>query len=249
MDKKPGSEANTTNRKQARCNVESTVGKFASRIHRQLERKSLEEEQLDQIMQLRKNIALEAMTSIRKALQDTVRLKLGERFSLKLLNDDWEGWPRVQLILMDSLAPSQITHALVVKLRHREDVTAIEMSLKSGDPLGVIQIVDGSEVGKLSAMFKKVVRDFLDLAACSVLNPANPEEIIDFQSRPVEDGGNLDLVEVKLRTVDVFAEEIKRADSNRIISNVLANPIDDPMARQLQEEEEKQERKTVICSS
>jgi len=52
----------------------------------------------------RQRLILEALSDTRAALGEILRIDLGTRYQLQLEISDWEGWPRLELRLIDSLA-------------------------------------------------------------------------------------------------------------------------------------------------
>jgi hypothetical protein len=52
----------------------------------------------------RQRLILEALADTRAALSEILRIDLGKRYQLQLEISDWEGWPRLELRLIDSLA-------------------------------------------------------------------------------------------------------------------------------------------------
>jgi hypothetical protein len=205
--------------------LESTVGVFAHRIARKLKERESVASREEQAAEVRNGLILEAMTTIRKALQETLRINLGERFCFELDIDDWEGWPRVQLSLIDSCTPETIEHALIVTPNDRRGEGSIQISLKSGRFLGSVQLVDRAEMQKLPLVLKKAVREYLDLIANYILNPVKAEHLLAHQSKPI-DAGDPDLMAGSLKNSDVFMEEVA-ANDNRVatVDEVLEVPL------------------------
>jgi len=51
----------------------------------------------------KQRLILEALSDTRAALSEILRIDLGTRYQLQLEISDWEGWPRLELRLIDSL--------------------------------------------------------------------------------------------------------------------------------------------------
>ena len=187
--------------------LEDTVGLLANRIARKLKEKDAQQSQQDRATETRKNLILEAMSAIRKALQETLRINLGERFSLDLDIDDCEGWPRIQLCLIDSYAPEQIDHALVASASDRKGLGTIEISTKSGKNLSKVNLTERSDLNKLPAMLKKSVRDFLEIIAVYILNPVRPDQMLQVQAKAI-DTGDTDILGSSLKNTDLFEDKV-----------------------------------------
>lgn len=199
--KRPAAEGDS------QSSLESTVDLFSNRIARKLKEKDAKEVESEREAEVRQALMLESMTTIRKALQETLRINLGNRFSLDIEIDDLNGWPRVQLLLTDSLAPEQIDYGIVVSANDRKELGTIEIKLLTGETLGKVHLCDQGEFEKLALILKRAVREFLDIIAAYILNPKRPEELLATQSRALEDP-EADVISNKLAGEDVFTEEI-----------------------------------------
>lgn len=204
--------------------LESTVGKFADRIARKLKEQGEAKSEAERAADLRKTLILEAMTTIRKALQETLHINLGERFFLDLDIDDWESWPRVQLSLIDSLDPDNINHALAITANDRLGDGRIDIALKGGKVLARANMTSRQELSKLSLLLKKSVRDFLEIVAAYILNPVKPENILAVETKPIETE-EPDMISKELRTADVFEEPISSRD-NFVAQVTTVQPVD-----------------------
>lgn len=218
----------------ANLSLESTVDNFASRLQRRLKEKETESDHSERAKEARHGRMLKAMTTIRKALQETCKIKLGDRFSFDLEVNDWEGWPRVELNLIDSFAPERIDYGLIVSANDRNELGTVLLSLRSGEMLGKIQLADPEQFAKLPLMLKRAVRGYLDIIADYVLNPKKPEELLEVQSQRIEDE-ELDAVDKELQTVDVFSEDHVDYNENRVETDESLN-LDQEALNQLEED-------------
>lgn len=201
--------------KQSNVDLEQTVGAFATRIARKLKERDAQQSESEKAAEVRHNLILEAMNTIRKALQETLRINLGDRFNLDLWVDDWDGWPRVQLVLVDRLAPNRVDYALIVSANDRKETGVIEMNTRSGVSLGKIDLIDRAGLTRLALSLKKAVRQFLDSVAAYVLNPVREEDLVETLSKPIE-SEDLDPVQANLHSADVFAEHRDYSKDNVI---------------------------------
>jgi hypothetical protein len=133
---------------------------------------------------------------------------------------DWEGWPRLELRLVDQLAPDMRTQALVASANDRNENGALQLSLKSGEILGTLQLTDDDEFQKVPLLLKKSLRTFLDLVSHTVLNPTKATDTLGVQTRAVE-GTEDGLFGVTVNNDDLFTEDLNQQDNNRA-------EIDDP---------------------
>lgn len=203
----------------------ATAETFAGRMQRRLKEQELKDSETRKAVQARHVLMLQAMTTIRKALVSTSRIHLGERFSFDLEVNDWEGWPRVELNLMDALAPTRIEHALIITANDRKNLGTIQISTKSGETLARLQLEQAGEIDKLPLILKKAVRHFLDLISGYILNPPSAQELLEEQSKSLGTT-DFDCVDRELAATDLFHEDAPIRDGNTVDSiNDLA-PIE-----------------------
>ncbi|MCB0310238.1 MAG: hypothetical protein KDD42_03320, partial [Bdellovibrionales bacterium] len=121
-----------------------------------------------------------------------------------------EGWPRVELSLIDSHAPNRSDFGMVVSADDHKERGLIGIAMKSGELLGEIELAQPEQLKKLPVILKRSVRSFLDQVGAYVLNPPKPEDLIEVSTRPI----HLDNFEEQdskaadsLAEEDVFADE------------------------------------------
>lgn len=199
----------------------ATVENFASRLKRQLKEQEVAQSESAKASQARQALLLKAMTGVRKALQEASKISLGERFSFDLDISDWEGWPRLELRLVDSAAPDLLTQSLIATANDRNEQGILQLVLRSGEILGTVHLRDENEYSRLPLLLKKGLRTFLDLVSDAVLNPTNVADTITGQTRALE-GTEEEISGQSLSDEDVFSEELYTPDSNR------AEIIEDP---------------------
>lgn len=187
--------------------VETTLDAFADRIKRKLKERDERESECTKATEIRHGQMLQAMTSIRKGLQEASKINLGSRFQFELDVNDWEGWPRVELNLIDSIAPENITHGLVVTANDRSKLGTVQIQLKATDEvLGRVHLSEPDQLTRLPFILKKSLRQFLDLVGAYILNPTRPEDMLAVQTKAVETD-NLDPLAESLKGEDLFMHE------------------------------------------
>lgn len=165
----------------------STVENFASRIRRKLKEQEEQQSISSRAAAERQAAMLRAMTAVRKALTEASKISLGNRFSLSLDVSDWEGWPRLELRLVDAMAPDLASQALIASTNDRNELGTVQLQLRSGEIIGRVHLRDAEEFNKLPLLLKKCMRQFLDLVAHSVLNPQRPEESLEYQTKAIQE--------------------------------------------------------------
>ncbi|MBX7138215.1 MAG: hypothetical protein K1X83_09540 [Oligoflexia bacterium] len=186
--------------------LDSTVGSFADRINRGLKEKEQKQGEAHRAKGERHAAMLKEMTTIRKALQETSRITLGERFGFDVDVSDWEGWPRVELNLHDRLAPTWTDLGMVVTANDHKELGTIRIGLKSGEILGKVELASPAESERLPFILKRAVRQFLDIVGAYVLDPVKPEDLLDEETRPLE-VEELDELAAELAKAEVFSEQ------------------------------------------
>ena len=193
----------------------ATVENFASRLKRQLKEQEVANSESAKAAQARQALLLKAMTGVRKALQETARISLGDRFFFELDISDWEGWPRLELQLLDKAAPGLVSHALIATATDRNEQGILQLATRGGTPLAVINLKDETEFSRLPLVLKKSLRTFLDTVSNAVLNPADPAETLAAQTKMLE-GTEEQEAGVDLQGEDLFTEESYAGDGNQV---------------------------------
>ena len=196
--------------------VGNTVGTFAHRLQRKLKEQQVQQSESDKLRESRHALIYQAMTTIRKALAETGKIKLGDRFRFRLQVSDWEGWPKVELLLVDSVAPERVDYFLEVTANDRNDLGTILIKTNGKEVLGRLQLHDPREFKRLPVILKRAVRQYLDVIAAYVLNPKKPEELLEVQAKNLEEEAPVDRVSSALQGANVFAEEDNFASDNLV---------------------------------
>lgn len=168
------------------ASVAPMVDSFAGRISRKLEEKELAESQSAQASTERYHLIMQALTFIRKALQEAAKIRLGERFSLKTDISDAEGWPKITLRLFDRLAPEWRELTVEAHASDRQENGLIQMETHAGIKLLSFSITESDAMQRLPIHLKKALRSFLDEIESYVLDPKKPEELLSVQTKKIE---------------------------------------------------------------
>lgn len=196
-----------------------TAEVFASRMQRRLKENEAKQSANKQAGEARQSLLLSAMTTVRKALSATARISLGSRFTFDLLVSDWEGWPRIELALVDEIAPQRVDYSLIITAYDRKGIGTLQMSLHSGEVLARLHLDPPNEIEKLPLLLKKAVREFLDKVAEYVLNPKSPEELLEVQTKPIheatfDEASEQAAIDKKLQAQELFGQEEKAPNGN-----------------------------------
>ncbi len=203
----------------------STVGSFADRISKGLQEQEAIVSKESRQRSLRHNLMLKAMNMVRKGLQETCKIKMGERFGFELEVSDWEGWPRVDLRLVDHNAPERDCLCLVVTANDNKSEGNIVFGLISGTELASLKLSNLDEFAKLPTIMKRTLRYFLDMVGNFVLNPV-PDEMVEAAADPISEEQFDELTE-KLKRENVFIEEqyAKRENSVEDSNESFLEPV------------------------
>jgi len=196
----------------------STVDTFASRLRRKLRDQEIAEDLFEKESEKRRTAMMQAMLSIRKALQESARAELGKRFSLDLDMSDSDGWPRLELNLTDALLPEKIEHGLIVTATDRNSQGLILfVSRNRSEVISSLCLVNPEDIIKLPMLLKLTLRKFLDLITPFVLNPVSQKEIDDEKPMSLEESK----VAKELMSQDVFSEDERHGCHNTVENEEL----------------------------
>lgn len=203
--------------------LDSTVETLSNRLARKLKEKEVLDNKSQQSKQTRQALLLKSMNVIRKALTETSRIELNERFKLELEIDDWEGWPRAQLKLLDLVCPDKCNLSLFTEANDRNQNGSIRFSLNNTKNLEILEINSQEDFTKLPLLLKKVVRQFLELVTNQVLNPSALNESLEQQTKALNmeheeehQTKQSSHTESKLQSEDLFEENINSGNENSV---------------------------------
>ncbi len=194
----------------------STVDLFADRLQRKLKKQEQVQDCSRKEAEQRHARILQAMTTIRKAIQDTCKIRLGDRFYFQVNVSDFEGWPKVELNLVDSVVPSRKDYGLLIAAHDRNDSGTVYFATLNNRLLGKVELQNQEEFNRIPLLLKKTVRSFLDTVADYVLNPPEPHELLEIQTRAIDLEEEPDGVKEHLSDADLFSEELNISDQNRV---------------------------------
>lgn len=118
----------------------------------------------DQAAEARQALMLHALTAIRKALLETAKITLGNTCYLCLEVFDREGWPCMELKLIDRLAAAQVQLTLHVTAHDRQEMGMLQLSMNAERIIGELRLRNPDEFSRLPLVLKQGIREFLDLA-------------------------------------------------------------------------------------
>lgn len=194
--------------------VAPIVDTFAGRISRRLEEKEIAESQNAQASNERYHLIMQALTFIRKALQEACKIRLGDRFSLATEVSDAEGWPKISLRLVDKLAPEWNELAVETSASDRQENGLIQMETKAGEKLLSFSIIETDAMQRLPIHLKKALRRFLDEIENYVLAPIRPEDLLSTQIKSTETNKKQSTSVNPLGNTDVFESDLPSEEKN-----------------------------------
>jgi hypothetical protein len=216
----------------SRTIMEGTFDGFTKRLRREREAQLARQSNNEEQEKRRHKLLLRAMTTIRRALGETERIDLGSRFTFLLEVSDWQGWPRVELLLCDKEASEHRSHGFIVTAGDSGPLSYIRISNVKDDTLERIQIADDESLHRVPIVLKKTIRDFLDEVALYVLDPLAPEELLEVQTRGIQVGEDwVGGSGITLDRADVFQEDRWDRSDNRAEDNLAFAEI--PLAVKL----------------
>ena len=152
------------------ADLSSTVGAFSTRIQRKRKEQKRAGDLAEQQARVRQHLMLEAMSHIRRSLSEVSRIELGERFYFSLVGDDWQGWPRLTIVLCDSKDLQAEFQNFEVTANDRNSRGTIEVVFDSREKTEKIVVEEKSDLKNLPFILKKCARHYLDLVGEIVLN-------------------------------------------------------------------------------
>ena len=208
----PSDEPSTTALPET--NLSATTQAFNNRIQRKKREQEKVLNQAERLSKQRQTLMLQALMNIRRSLRDVTRIDLGERFRFALQADDWQGWPRLTVRVVDSLRPQQEYPFLRVTAHDRQARGAIDFEYDASLPAESLSLTSENEIKRLPNLLKKCVRSFLDLTGDIVLEAERKVEDLAheqrLESRPFEE--NQPKEESSRLSGDVFQDDIPQQD-------------------------------------
>jgi hypothetical protein len=157
-------------------NLSATTQAFNNRIQRKKKEQEKVLSRAEQESRRRHALMIQALMQIRKSLREVTRVDLGERFHFSLIADDWQGWPRLIIRLIDSLLPDADYPTFRVTAHDRHSKGCIEIEYDPAQPPDSVSLAVESELKRMPSVLKKCVRTFLDLTGDIVLEAERKTE-------------------------------------------------------------------------
>lgn len=199
---------------QARPVLDTNIVGTAKAFNTRIQRLKKEQEEAQGIAtrqtRARHTQMFNALVSIRKSLRDITRIDLGERFSFQLVADDWFGWPRIVVKLLDHEQGGEEYPQLTVSAHDRKAAGTIEILYDSQQPTEKIVVEAESDLKRLPAVLRKCVRSYLDIVGDIVLQA---EQRVGMVAQDSED-------DLQTRNISGF-ENRKEEDSQAALSDDL----------------------------
>ena len=192
--------------------LSATTQAFNTRIQRKKREQEKVLSEAEKLAKQRHLFMIHALMNIRKSLRDVTRIDLGDRFHFALQADDWHGWPRLTVKLVDTLLPAADYPFLRVTAHDRQSKGTIELEYDPSQPAEGISLVSESELKRMPNLLKKCVRAFLDLTGDIVLEAERrTEEVVAegaLKNPHMEDIEDPDAGSVPELSGDLFQEEL-----------------------------------------
>lgn len=194
-------------------NLSATTQAFNTRIQRKKREQEKVLSEADRLAKQRHTFMIHALMNIRKSLRDVTRIDLGDRFHFALVADDWQGWPRLSVRLVDALLPEADYPFLRVTAHDRQSRGMIEIEFDPSQAPDSISLVSETELRRMPNVLKKCVRAFLDLVGDIVLEAERRTEDIAaegaIQNRHLEELADLDTEPAPDLSGDLFQDDAR----------------------------------------
>jgi len=199
----------------AQPDLSTTLDAFESRIQLRKSAKKVAESEADKALKARHAALLSTMMNIRRSLSQIAKLDLGDRFSLSLDADDWQGWPRLLVRLEDQLDPRSEYPYLQVVAHDRLEKAFVEFSQSNLPKLEKLSLVDKNDVQRLPAAMKRCVRSYLDLVEKIVIETelkADSDNVVaPIVSAALSDSSDSDGPDI---SSDIFIDDEEAVDTS-----------------------------------
>ncbi len=156
--------------------LRATLGAFSTRIQKKKQAQVQAETEAEQLARRRHATMLEALMNIRRSLVDVARIGLGDRFHFSLDTDDWQGWPRLTIKLVDSIDPQAEYPYFQVIGHDRNNSGTIEIICGDSQKPMRLTLAEAPNVKKVPLFLKKCARTYLDIVGDIVLEEEREAE-------------------------------------------------------------------------
>ncbi len=205
-------EAVSAAQEAPQTDLSTTAKAFNKKIQIKKKAQEIESEQAEKNARARHTLMLRAMMNIRKSLRDLIRIDLGERFHLYLTNDDFLGWPRLTIKLVDSSASEREYLPLVVTAHDRYDSAVVEIAYSEIDSPEKISLVKNVDLQRLPNLLRKCVRAYLDYVGDIVIKSAKGTQHLQLSAEKY----------LSKKTIDEFFETASSASSSPLNADIFS---------------------------
>ena len=198
-------------------NLKSTADAFSTLISAKIKEQEIKVGEAEQALQDRHMRMLKSLMEIRRSLSDICRIDLGKRFDFTILKDDWQGWPRITVKLIDLLQPNDDLPYLQVTAHDRGGQGIIEVFYLSLQKPYAVSVVDENEWEHLPQILKRAVRGFLDLVTETIIKLSSQNETDD------EDQKNLatkNLTDFEEQNINLHDESLFVKDNDELFDTL-----------------------------
>lgn len=142
-------------------NLGSTTQAFSARFQQQrkLLRETSDQAELD--TKQRQSLIMRTITAARRSLMDVVKIDMGDRFEFILDVDDWNGWPRVTIYVVDIEEPYQKGPKFLISAHERKLSATVEIS-PGNKPTIAVNLIEKNAETKFPSILRRAVRNYLD---------------------------------------------------------------------------------------
>lgn len=125
---------------------DAAISEFQSQVEKQLSEKKEARLENSANARTRRARVLHQMMHIRKSLKNMAKLSLGDRFFIEVIFDDWEGWPRHRVTLVDSMNIGRSFPVFQVISHDRQESGSIEITFGKKSEVEVIQLKESFSI-------------------------------------------------------------------------------------------------------
>lgn len=164
-------------KKEGKKEVASATIAFNERFKRQAQEVQGAAQRTEAETRLRHSLILKTMTESRRALMEVAKVDLGSAFEFALEVDDWQGWPRVNVRLVNIDKPHLQYPSFTVSAHERAQTATIE--IYAGDSMQPISynITNEDAQSRFVTVLKRAVRLYLDeVSNCVLSSSTNTHE-------------------------------------------------------------------------
>ncbi|MCC6932819.1 MAG: hypothetical protein IT292_06155 [Deltaproteobacteria bacterium] len=192
-------------------NLKTTADAFSTLISAKIKEQELKVGEAEQALQERHLNLLKSVMHIRRSLSDICRIDLGKRFDFELLKDDWQGWPRVRVKLIDKEQKNDELPYLQVTAHDRGGQGTIEIFYLTLQKPYAVSVADANDFSHLPQMLKRAVRGFLDLVTETIIKISSLNNTADEDQRNLakKNLSNFEEQKINLHEETLFVKDVE----------------------------------------